>query len=321
MFNKNNFCNSRFRWVVIAIGITAACASGQHKTNIAPAVTDKNALASIEIFEDIAIQKHGSGKILVFIPGLNSGKETFTETCNALVKNYQCLLIQLPGFASLTPRKDRSVFLQSARDSLIKYLRKSSNNDITLIGHSLGGILSLMIALQAPELINRLVIIDALPFYPAIQNPALTAELVRPQAEQMRQAMNRQSAADYEKNAANYLQGMSNKPENLPRLLEWSKTSDRATTTQAMYELMTTDLRENIAAIKQPTLVLGAWAAYKPFGATKDSTMAIYQTQYAKLQGVNIFLSDTSFHFLTWDDNDWVIRQLQQFLSSTAQQQ
>lgn len=316
MFNKKVFCNRRFRWIAIAIGITAACISGQHKASATTHAQGKP--AAVEMFEEIALEKRGNGKLLVFIPGLNSGKETFTETCAALAAKYQCLLVQLPGFAGLAPRADKSAFLQPVRDSLINYLRKSNNNDITLIGHSLGGTLSLMIALQAPELIDRLVIVDALPFYPAIQNPALTVAQARPQAEQLREAMNNQSAADYEKNATLYLQGMSNKPENLPRLLEWSETSDRATTTQAMYELMTTDLRAEIAAIQQPTLVLGAWAAYKPFGATKASTTAIYQTQYAQLKGVDIRLSDSSFHFITWDDHDWVIQQLQQFIGSSS---
>ena len=317
MLNKKIFCNRFFRWLAIAIGITVACMSGQHNANAATLAGDKP--AAVEIFEGISFEKRGNGNLLVFIPGLNSGKETFTETCAALAAQYQCLLVQLPGFAGLTPRKDKSTFLQPSRDSLINYLRKSNNTDITLIGHSLGGTLSLMIALQAPELIDRLVIVDALPFYPAVQNPALTVAQARPQAEQLRQAMNNQSAADYEKNSALYLQGMSNQPDNFSRLLEWSKTSDRMTTTQAMYELMTTDLRNEIAAIQQPTLVLGAWAAYKPFGATKDSTGAIYQTQYAKLKGVDIRLSDSSFHFITWDDHDWVIRQLQQFIPSPAQ--
>ena len=35
MFNKKTFCNSRFRWVLIAIGITAACASSNQHTEAA----------------------------------------------------------------------------------------------------------------------------------------------------------------------------------------------------------------------------------------------------------------------------------------------
>jgi len=272
---------------------------------------------SATIKTSLSVDTKGTGPALVFIPGLNSGKETFRATCDYFQKNYQCHLLQLPGFAGHPATQGlQQDFLIAMRDEILAYISIHKLKKITLVGHSLGGTLSLMLTLKAPELVDKLVIVDALPFYPAIQNPALTAELMRPQAEQMRTMMNNQSQADYEKNAAANMQGMSNNPARLPLLIEWSKHSDRATTTQAMAALMTTDLRSDIAAIKQPTLVLGAWAAYKAYGSTKESTAGIYQLQYAKLKNVDIRLSDTGYHFLTWDDGDWVNQQISEFLSA-----
>lgn len=267
-------------------------------------------------FEAMDIDVRGTGDALVFIPGLNSGKETFTATCDHFQSKYQCHLIQLPGFAGLAADKNITDFLTTRRDAIIHYVQQKSLGRVTLVGHSLGGTLSLMIAIKAPELVDKLVIVDALPFYPAIQNPALTAELMRPQAEQMRTMMNNQSTADYHKNATAQLQGMTNSPARMPLLIEWSQSSDRVTTTQAMVELMTTDLRSNISSIKQPTLVLGAWAAYKNYGATKESTSGIYQQQYAKLPQADIRLSDTAYHFITWDDGSWVNQQISEFLNA-----
>lgn len=265
---------------------------------------------------DIEIKGTAANKnaLLVFIPGLNSGKETFTTTCDHFQQNYQCHLIQLPGFAGLAPQKGDANFLNTRRDAVIHYLQQQAPGKVTLVGHSLGGTLSLMIALKVPELVDKLVIVDALPFYPAIQNPALTADLMRPQAEQMRTMMNNQSATDFQNNALANLHGMSNNSVRMPLLTEWSKTSDRATTTQAMIELMTTDLRKDVANIKQSTLVLGAWAAYKNYGSTKESTTTIFKQQYAELPQVAISLSDTAYHFITWDDGDWVNQQISQFL-------
>lgn len=265
----------------------------------------------------LSAEVKGTGPALVFIPGLNSGKDTFRTTCEHFQKNYQCHLLQLPGFAGqpATPGLQKG-FLTPMRDEVLAYINANKLRKVTLVGHSLGGTLSLMLALKAPELIEKIIIVDALPFFPAIQNPALTAELMRPQAEQMRTMMTSQSQADYEKNAAASVQGMSNNPARLPLLIEWSKTSDRATTTQAMVDLMTTDLRSDIAAITQPTMVLGAWAAYKPYGSTKESTAVIYKLQYEKLKNVDIRLSDTGYHFLTWDDGDWVNQQIHTFLSA-----
>jgi pimeloyl-ACP methyl ester carboxylesterase len=269
------------------------------------------------IESSLSVETKGHGPALIFIPGLNSGKETFRATCDHFQKNYQCHLLQLPGFAGHPAKPGlQQEFLIAMRDEILAYINTHKLKKLTLVGHSLGGTLSLMLTLKAPELVDKLVIVDALPFYPAIQNPALTAELMRPQAEQMRTMMHNQTQADYEKNAAANMQGMSNNPARLPLLIEWSKHSDRATTTQAMVALMTTDLRSDIATIKQPTLVLGAWAAYKAYGSTKDSTAGIFQLQYAKLKNVDIRLSDTGYHFLTWDDGDWVNQQISEFLSA-----
>lgn len=269
------------------------------------------------IESSLSVETKGHGPALIFIPGLNSGKETFRATCDHFQKNYQCHLLQLPGFAGHPAKPGlQQEFLIAMRDEILAYINTHKLKKLTLVGHSLGGTLSLMLTLKAPELVDKLVIVDALPFYPAIQNPALTAELMRPQAEQMRTMMYNQTQADYEKNAAANMQGMSNNPARLPLLIEWSKHSDRATTTQAMVALMTTDLRSDIATIKQPTLVLGAWAAYKAYGSTKDSTAGIFQLQYAKLKNVDIRLSDTGYHFLTWDDGDWVNQQISEFLSA-----
>ncbi|MGE8260000.1 MAG: alpha/beta fold hydrolase, partial [Stenotrophomonas sp.] len=96
----------------------------------------------------------------------------------------------------------------------------------------------------------------------------------------------------------------------------WGHDSDRATTADAMYSLLVTDLRGEVAGIRSPTLVLGAWASYQAMGATEASARAIFQSQYAALPGVRIELSATGHHFLMWDDPQWLRGQVQAFLDS-----
>ncbi len=268
-----------------------------------------------EEFAGIEITEKGNGPAVIFIPGLNSAEDTFTDTCESLAKNHTCFLFHLPGFAGQKPMNLQQGFLVPVKDNIIAMIKKKKLSNVTLVGHSLGGMLSLMITLDSPELVDKIVIVDSLPFFPAIQNPSLTVEMAKPQAEQMRKQMNAPSDEDYIKNAAFSVQGMSNQASRQAMLIQWSQTSDRATTTQAMYELMTTDLRASIAAIQKPVMVLGAWAAYKPYGSTLESTKAIYTTQYAQLKNVDIRMSETGFHFLTWDDNHWVNQQIRHFLN------
>lgn len=274
-----------------------------------------NQQSKAEEFAGIEITEKGKGPAVIFIPGLNSAEDTFTDTCESLAKHHQCFLLQLPGFAGQKPMNLQQGFLVPVKDNIVAMIKKKKLSNVTLVGHSLGGMLSLMITLDSPELVNKVVIVDSLPFFPAIQNLTMTAEQAKPMADQMRTQMNSQDDSSFFKNATFSIQGMTNKSDRMPLLTQWSQTSDRATTTQAMYELMTTDLRASIAAIQKPVMVLGAWAAYKPYGSSMESTKAIFSAQYAQLKNIDIRMSETGFHFLTWDDNNWVNQQIQQFLS------
>lgn len=301
----SSICKSNLGlWFAVIVGILTALSVSQN--------------ASAESVKGIAITVEGSGPDMIFIPGLNSASGTFTSTCDAFKQHYRCHMLHLPGFAGQAPTAEaQAAFLTTMRDGILQYVQQQQLHKPILLGHSLGGVLSLMLAIENPELAKQLVIVDSLPYYPAIQNPTLTVEIMRPQAELMRTQMNNQSDTDFYQNAQASLGGMSNNTDNTARLLEWSKTSDRITTTQAMYDMMTLDLRTQVSKIKTPTLVLGAWAAYKNFGATKESTTALYASQYAQLKEVDIRLSEAGFHFLTWDDPEWVNQQIADVLNNT----
>jgi pimeloyl-ACP methyl ester carboxylesterase len=263
----------------------------------------------------IGVTETGQGPALVFIAGLNSGSETFSETCNAFVATHTCLLLDLPGFAGQAPVDVSAGFLAPMRDAIIELLRDKDIAGATLVGHSLGGDVAMMVALEAPELAARLVLLDSLPYYAAIQNPLATVEMLKPQVAMMRTQMNAQSDEAYFAAAVQSVQGMTRSDERHAQLLEWTRTSDRATTTQAMLDMLTTDLRADIAAIEQPILVLGSWAAYAQYGSTMESTRAIFTAQYSAASNVDIRMSETGYHFLSWDDSAWVNAQIADFLA------
>jgi len=295
------FCNPHNRWIAIVIAIVVA--------------TSVSSKCKAETFEGMNVKVSGKGPAMIFIPGLNSASEVFDSTCDGFKKTYTCHQLQLPGFAGQPALQNRDKeFLVTTRNSVEHYIHDKKLGKVVLVGHSLGGTLSLMIAIDAPDAVKRVVIVDALPFYAAIQNPALTADAMRPQAETMRNAMINQPIEEYNKAAASNAQAMTNDPARVPKLVNWMTTSDRNTTATAMYDMMTIDLRQSIKSIQQPILVLGAWAAYKQYGSTKDSTKAIYTAQYAQAKQVDIRMSETSYHFIPWDDSQWLIEQINDFL-------
>ena len=81
-----------------------------------------------------------------------------------------------------------------------------------------------------------------------------------------------------------------------------------------MYDLQTLDLRPDLERIEAPTLILGAWAAYESYGATEATTRATFEQSYRQLSDKTIEMSESGYHFLMWDDPQWLIGHLQQFM-------
>jgi pimeloyl-ACP methyl ester carboxylesterase len=66
------------------------------------------------------------------------------------------------------------------------------NTKPVVIGHSLGALLTLMLAAKYPNDVNKIVIVDSLPFFGMMFGPQMTPELIKPQAEQMRDKFEKQ---------------------------------------------------------------------------------------------------------------------------------
>jgi pimeloyl-ACP methyl ester carboxylesterase len=273
-----------------------------------------------ENFQGIEVTVLGNTAVdapaIVFIPGLNSNKETFVGTCKALKSSYRCYLLSLPGFAGVAPLKNLDAgFVEPMRDRILAYVKAKNISRPIIMGHSLGGLIALMMAEESPEVARALVLVDAFPYFPAILNPTADAKAMLVMAQNTKQQTLLQPLAHYQSaRMQTVTRGMSNQSARVKLLQMWTKSSDRNTSAQAMFDMMTIDMRKRAGQIKTPTLVFGAWAAYKEFGWTKASTEAIFKTQFQKLVGVQIKMSDTAYHYIAWDDPVWMRQETVKFL-------
>ncbi|WP_457418031.1 alpha/beta fold hydrolase [Roseateles sp. P5_E7] len=272
-----------------------------------------NSQAAPVEFRDLRVEVVGQGRPVVMIPGLNSAAGVWTETCAALQPGVQCHIVQLPGFAG-APAVAIENFQAGMRDRLLAYLDDRKLAQPVVIGHSLGGTLALQMAAEKPGRIERLVIVDSLPFLAGIRG--MTPEAARGVAAGMRQQMLGATKEQWEAGTRQGAGGMSRSPANAERVVAWGLASDRATTAQAMSELWGDDLRPLLPKITAPTLVLGAWAAFEPMGSTLASTQAIFEAQYAGLKGTKVVMSQRGYHFLMWDDADWLVGEIKGFLAA-----
>lgn len=256
----------------------------------------------------------GTGAPLILIPGLGSSGEVWDATVARYCGDgkYQCHVLTLAGFAGVPAIE--GPLLPAVEQQLSDYIAAQKFKNPVVIGHSLGGFIGLKLAADHPSQVGRLIIVDSLPALGATQIPSATSAQLKEMGESMRSRMMTQDAATAAAAQQQILRTMVTKQEDIDRIAAWGKRSDRVTVINAMADLMSEDLRQNVSRIKAPTLVLGSWIAYKDYG-TKPVFEQTYKTQYQQLAGVKVELSDTARHFIMYDDPAWMYDRIDQFLN------
>ncbi len=256
----------------------------------------------------------GEGKPMILIPGLTCHGDVWEATVEKYKDSYQCHVFTLPGFAGNEAVDFGDSYLETIKSLIMDYVGKNKLKDPVIVGHSLGGHLALSLAKDNPGAFSKLVIVDGLPFLGAIMMPGATAESVKPMAENMKNMMLNMTAETAETNQKAMLQTMITDPSNIEIAYQWGASSDINTVAQAMYELYTTDIREDLAKIDVPILVMGAWIAYKNYGATRESTLNNYTSQFTHANNYEVVLTDKGKHFIMWDDPEFFFTEMDKFL-------
>ena len=123
---------------------------------------------------------------VVLIPGLASSRSVWDGEAKLLAPNYRLHLVQVDGFGGSPAGPNATgLILPAVTDELHKYIAASGMHPV-VVGHSLGGLWALMLADKYPGDVRKLVIVDTLPYYAVLFNPAATVETVKPMADSMK---------------------------------------------------------------------------------------------------------------------------------------
>lgn len=286
-------CTASGRFAVI-VGIAVAIGSSAH--------------AAVAPFD---VRVAGTGPDVLLIPGLASSGAVWDDTARQLCTRHRCHVFTLAGFAGVPaqpgPLLDRVVA------ALAEYVEQRHLEAPVVVGHSLGGYLALRLAIEHPDDVGRLVIVDALPALGAVSMDSLTPQQLHDFAPQMRARLMAQDPAAYAAGQSQQIANMVTAPADVARVQAWGRQSDRATVIGAMADMLGDDLRPKLGAIRAPTLVMGSWIAYKD-QSTQSETRAVYERQYKSLAGVRIAMSPAGRHFIMLDDPAWFEATLAAFL-------
>lgn len=247
-----------------------------------------------------AVSVSGEGPDVILIPGLASAPHVYDGILADLEKTHRVHRVQIAGFAGLAAGPNaRGNILDGVRDELIAYIADNKLQKPALIGHSMGGLVSLLVAAKAPDAAGKVMVIDALPFFSLLINPMATSEMVKPFAEQAKAQMLAQSDEVFAQRQRQTMGNLTKTPAGVETAVADSLASDRAVMAETMAEVMVRDARGEIAAITVPVTVLQAYDAAMP--VPKANYLTLWSTAYAGLKGVNLKVIEGSYHFIMWD--------------------
>jgi pimeloyl-ACP methyl ester carboxylesterase len=99
------------------------------------------------------------GQRVVFLHGLFGQGRNWTQIAKAFSSDHRTLLVDLPHHGR-SPWEERFDFLDIA-DQVAALFRV--DDPVTLVGHSMGGKVAMILALRHPDLVARLVVVDVSP--------------------------------------------------------------------------------------------------------------------------------------------------------------
>lgn len=251
---------------------------------------------------------------LVLIPGLSSSRAVWDAEAAKLALNYRLHLVQVNGFAGQAAGANAGAtdLIPALVTELDQYIAARHMQPV-VVGHSMGGLVALLLAEQHPADVRKLVIVDTLPFYATLFAPDATVEGAKPIAAQMKQQLTSAPADQYAAMQPMMAAQLSRDAEGQKLIAASSSASDRGVVAEAMSEDLTTDARPGLAQMKVPTLVLFEHdpTLTQPNPDSYEKTM---RAGWSAAPNVKLVRVDDSRHFIMYDQPERFDAAVEEFL-------
>jgi pimeloyl-ACP methyl ester carboxylesterase len=252
------------------------------------------------------VQIEGNGPDIILIPGLATPRDVWEPTVLALARCYRVHSVQIRGFGDDAGINANGPVLEPFVRELADYMDTEivakGGAKPSVIGHSMGGLAALMIGTRYPALPDKIIIVDALPFFGVLVpgTGEQTVATVEPIAQMMRNSIisNYGKPIDPATTEAN-TRGMALKPESIAKMRIWAPMADVRVTAQLIYDDMTTDIRGELPRISVPVTVIYPWN--DKAGPAKEQADTFYQNQYRSASTADFVDISDAAHFVMLD--------------------
>jgi pimeloyl-ACP methyl ester carboxylesterase len=265
----------------------------------------------------LLVEKLGNkGPAVILIPGLSSGPWAWRDTAPRLAKDHVIYLVTLPGFDGRAPKAGAT--LESVQADLLALIEKQHLKRPVLVGHSLGGTMSLAFATQHSAKIAGVVAVDGLPVFPGTER----ATDRKPMADGMRAQFGGQTREQFDAGQQMYMRSIGVLDEKLAdELAALAARSDIGATADFAAQIMALDLRPQLPAIKVPVVSVSPFNApdFARIGVDEAGKTAYYRSLLTGIEKLDVMSISPARHFVMFDQPEKFAAALDQALANMVE--
>ena len=254
----------------------------------------------------------GKGPPVLFLHGLGGSWKDWAATLPAFAATHRVVAVDFPGFGdSDQPQVQYSV--EWLTEVTEKFIRERKLEGVTLVGHSMGGLVALNLAARPGSAVEKLVVADAVGIGDKAEfiSYAMTRKILGPETrwesfegflrEEFRGMVEGFIKDQKPKTARDFFESVPRNPITGNRLLPMTPS------VQLTASIIDFDVRPRLARILQPTLIL--WGARDPVAPPKDASFLQKEIPRSRL----IFFPDSG-HSPMIEHPAFFNRELEKFL-------
>jgi N-formylmaleamate deformylase len=241
----------------------------------------------------------GSGPDVILIPGLAGSRDVWRSTV-AATPGYRYHLVQVAGFAGAPARGNaRGPVVAPLAEEISRYIVANRLDRPALVGHSMGGILAMMVAARHPRQVGKLMVVDMQPQPAALVGASASG--VRGLADVLRELSGTPDGRRLVESAI----AMFGVPESA------NSRSDSDVVARAAHELALTDLTPELPKISAPLTVVYASLDDRSRLAVDRS----FRSAYSARPGTRLVRIDRSGHMIMYEQPARFQSELKRFLA------
>lgn len=108
----------------------------------------------------LAYMDEGKGsETVIMVHGLGSYSQAWKKNIAELSLKYRVIAIDLPGYGK-SSKAPHSGLMSFYAGVIVDFIKQMNLGQVNLVGHSMGGQISMVLAIEHPELVKRLILVD-----------------------------------------------------------------------------------------------------------------------------------------------------------------